>query len=645
MFYYFVWVRSSRYHGVGPLTYSSSSKLKVGSIVEVELQNKLVLGFASGSSDEPKFKTKPITRILDLPPIPLQLVKLSQWLMDYYPAPLGVITKQILPASLPEKLDIKSLELTKLKLSIDTLPKLTDEQALALGTMDVPDTYLVHGRTGTGKTRLYIEMALRAFENNKSAIILTPEISLTTQLSESFKAVFEQRVIIIHSKQTPAERRNAWLQCLSATEPVVVIGPRSSLFAPINNLGLIVLDEEHENAYKQEQSPHYVSARVAAYLASLTKASLILGSATPLVSDYYLAEQKKKPIIELNKLAQSDSYAAPEIILVDRKNHSLFNRSSYLSQVLINEIEVCLSNGEQALLYLNRRGTARLVMCQNCGWQAVCPNCDIPLTYHGDKHQMRCHSCGYHNTVPISCPSCNNPDVVFKTAGTKAITDEVQRIFPNARISRFDTDNTKSESFEQNYLQAKNGEIDILIGTQMLAKGLDLPKLSLVGILLADTSLYIPDFSAQEKTFALINQVIGRIGRGHIAGKAIIQTYHPDNKIINYAVTSNYKDFYKTELKERQEFLFPPFCYLLKLSARRSTIKAVEASATKLKTAIQDSGYRVRVEGPAPSFHERFQGKYQWQLIVKSLSRSELLRVIATLPPNWTYDIDPVDLL
>jgi primosomal protein N' (replication factor Y) len=525
------------------------------------------------------------------------------------------------------------------------LPKLTSEQTLALDTMNEPNTYLLHGKTGTGKTRLYIELALKTLEANKSSVILTPEISLTSQLAESFKNIFGERVIVMHSKQTPLERRKAWLQCLLAEHPVIVIGPRSALFAPLNNLGLIVLDEEHENAYKQEQAPHYVTGRVAAYLASLTKSSLVLGSATPLVSDYYLAQQKNKPIIELNKLAQPHNHPDAEIVLVDRKDHSLFNRSSYLSQTLINEIEGCLSRGEQSLLYLNRRGTARLVMCENCGWQAVCPNCDIPLTYHGDKHQVRCHSCGYHNVAPISCPSCSKPDVVFKTAGTKAIADEVLRIFPNARIGRFDTDNSKAESFEQKYLEAKEGKIDILIGTQMLAKGLDLPKLSLVGILLADTSLYIPDFTAQEKTFALINQVIGRIGRGHVTGKAIIQTYHPENKIINFAINKDYKNFYKEELESRKEFLFPPFCYLLKLSVRRASLKGAETAAQKLKAAIASSGLKIRVEGPAPSFHERFQGKYQWQLIVKSVSRSELIKVVAILPPNWTYDIDPVDLL
>jgi primosomal protein N' (replication factor Y) len=645
MFYYFVWVRSSRYHGVEPLTYSFTSKIKTGSIVEVELQNTVVLGFVSGPSEEPKFKTKPITKLLDLPVIPMHLIKLCQWLISYYPSPLGAITKQILPASLPDKTTNEERAIKNTGLKANDLPKLTSEQTMALDSMDIANTYLLHGKTGSGKTRLYIEMALKTFAANKSSVILTPEISLTSQLADSFKHIFGERVIVMHSKQTPLERRKAWLQCLLAEQPVVVIGPRSALFAPLANLGLIVLDEEHENAYKQEQAPHYVSGRVAAYLAVLTNSSLILGSATPLVSDYYLAEQKEKPIIELNKLAQSHNHPDAEIILVDRKDHSLFNRSSYLSQTLINEIENCLSRGEQSLLYLNRRGTARLVMCENCGWQAVCPNCDIPLTYHGDKHQVRCHSCGYHNVAPISCPSCNKPDVVFKTAGTKAIADEVLRIFPNARIGRFDTDNSKAESFEQNYLEAKNGNIDILIGTQMLAKGLDLPKLSLVGILLADTSLYIPDFTAQEKTFALINQVIGRIGRGHVAGKAVIQTYHPENKIINFAINKDYKSFYKEELESRKEFLFPPFCYLLKLSVRRATLKGAESAAQKLKVAIGSSGFKVRVEGPAPSFHERFQGKYQWQLIVKSVSRSELLKVIATLPPNWNYDIDPVDLL
>ena len=424
-----------------------------------------------------------------------------------------------------------------------------------------------------------------------------------------------------------------------------MIGPRSALFSPVRKLGLIVLDEAHEGAYKQEQAPQYQTGRVAAYLAGLTRASLILGSATPAVSDYYLAEQKNKPIINLTKLAPATSHAAAEIILVDRKDHSLFNRSPFMSQELLSSIEQALSRGEQSLLYLNRRGTARLVLCENCGWQAVCPHCDIPLTYHGDQHQLRCHSCNYHQPSLASCPTCGHPDVVFKTAGTKAIVEDVKRLFPQARIARFDTDNAKADRFEQQYDIVKSGSVDIIVGTQLLAKGLDLPKLSTLGVLLADTSLYLPDFSAQERTFQLISQVLGRVGRGHIAGRAIIQTYHPDHPILLDAIQGNYQHFYERELHERRQFLFPPFCYLLKVTLRRTSLKGVESAAQNLKDDILNSRLHVRVEGPAPAFYERFQNKYQWQLVIKAVQRSELIKVIAHLPATCSYDIDPPDLL
>jgi primosomal protein N' (replication factor Y) len=475
--------------------------------------------------------------------------------------------------------------------------------------------------------------------------VLTPEISLTTQLAGSFRQVFGDRVLVMHSQQVPSERQKAWLDSLRASEPVIVIGPRSVLFSPVRKPGLIVLDEAHEAAYKQEQAPQYQTGRAAAYLSGLTRSSLVLGSATPSISDYYLAEQKNKPIIRLAELASKHQPANSKITVVDRKDHSLFSRSPFLSLELIKAVEAALAANEQSLLYLNRRGTARLVMCENCGWQAICPHCDVPLTYHGDHHELRCHSCNYHTKSPGSCPSCDHPNVLFKTAGTKAIVDEVQRLFPNARVARFDTDNLRAERFEQHYDAIRRGDVDILVGTQLLAKGLDLPRLSTLGVLLADTSLYMPDFSAEERTFQLVSQVLGRIGRGHAAGRAVIQTYHPDHPVLKAALAGDYQGFYKSELASRKQFEFPPFCYLLKLTARRSTIKSAQAAAEKLKSDLEASGAHVRVEGPAPSFYERFQNKYQWQLVVKARQRFELLKIISGLPSGWSYDIDPLDLL
>ncbi|HMH30924.1 MAG TPA: primosomal protein N' [Methylomirabilota bacterium] len=644
MHYYFVWVRSNRYHGQDALTYSSDKRLSSGSVVEVELQKEVVMGVVTGTTTKPRFQTKPITNILDLPPIPAHLLRLALWVKDYYPAPLGILTQQLLPASLSQK-RLDNSELAGLPESdLSNLPPLTKEQTAAIEAMTERDTYLLHGTTGSGKTRLYIEMAIKSIAAGKSAIILTPEISLTTQLAGVFRQVFGDRVIVMHSQQAPGERQQAWLDCLRCTEPLIVIGPRSALFSPVPKLGLIVLDESHESAYKQEQAPQYQAGRVASYLAGIAHASLVLGSATPSISDYYLAEQKNKPIIKLSALAQPNDHAKAKITVVDRKDHSLFSRSPFLSLELIKAVETALARGEQSLLYLNRRGTARMVMCQNCGWQATCPHCDVPLTYHGDHHELRCHSCSYHAKSPTTCPECDHTDVIYKTAGTKAIVTEVERLFPNAGVARFDTDNAKADRFEQHYDSIREGKVDILVGTQLLAKGLDLPKLSTLGIILADTSLYMPDFSAQERTFQLISQVLGRIGRGHVAGQAIIQTYHPDHLVLKAAIDNDYQSFYKTELESRQQFMFPPYCYLLKLTARRATIKSAQAAADKLKEELEGS-YKVRVEGPAPSFYERLQNKYQWQLVVKAKDRAELLKIIRNLPANWSYDIDPMDLL
>jgi primosomal protein N' (replication factor Y) len=645
MYYYSVLVRSSRYHGKEALTYGSEKRLGRGRIVRVELQKQKVLGVVAGTAGKPRFKTKAVTEALDLPALPAHLLKLAEWMAAYYPAPLGLIAQQLLPADFPAKLPESGPADSPAKPDLSSLPPLTREQQAALKAMQERNTYLLHGVTGSGKTRLYIELAAKTVKGGGSAIILTPEISLTSQLAARFREVFGRRVVVMHSKQTPADRRNTWLDILRTEGPSVVIGPRSALFSPVKDPGLIVLDEAHEAAYKQEQAPQYQAGRVAAYLAGAARATLVLGSATPSVSDYYLAEQKGRPIIRLTGLAREHRHGDTEVSIVDRKDHSLFSRSSYLSLELIKAVEKALAKGEQSLLYLNRRGTARLVLCENCGWQAACPHCDVPLTYHGDRHELRCHSCNYHAKVPAGCPECGRPDIIFKTAGTKAIADEVKRIWPQAKVARFDTDNPRAERFEQQYEAVAKGDVDILVGTQMLAKGLDLPRLSTLGVLLADTSLYMPDFSAEERTYQLISQVLGRIGRGHVAGRAVIQSYHPDHLVIKAAVKGDYEGFYKTELASRKQFVFPPFCYLLKLTVRRASIDAARTAAESLKSDVEGSGARVRIEGPAPSFYERLQGKYQWQLVVKSRQRSELLKIIEDLPSGWSYDIDPLDLI
>jgi primosomal protein N' (replication factor Y) len=645
MRFYTVWVRSLSFRGHDPLTYSAAQNLKPGALVLVPLQRESVIGFIDREVAKPSFATKPISHVFALPALPAALPRLALWLQQFYGSSVGVAGQQLLPAALSDK-TIEKLEPVVASTFSDDLPPLTpDQQTVVLETTKT-DTYLLHGTTGSGKTRIYLELAIRTLQAGKSAIVLTPEISLTSQLSASFRHVFGEQVVVLHSQLTPAQRQQVWLKILTTTVPLVVIGPRSALFSPLDNIGLIVVDEAHETAYKQEQAPYYHAVRVASQLAHEHKATLILGSATPSIGDYFLAEQRHKPILRLSQLAKANDHADTVTTIVDLKDQAQFTRSRQLSTPLLTAIQAALSRGEQSLVYLNRRGTARVVLCENCGWQALCPHCDLPLVYHADSGTFRCHTCGHHEPIVTSCPTCGHPSVTFRSFGTKAIFEEVQKLFPEARVQRFDTDNNKAERFEQHYESVKAGDVDILIGTQMLAKGLDLPRLSTLGIVLADSSLFLPDFSAQERTYQLLTQVLGRVGRGHSQGHSIIQTYHPESPILEAAIAGEWDNFYATELGERQKFHFPPFYHLLKLSCRRATAKSAEAAADKLKIAILLQLPSVEVDGPAPSFHEKLQGKYQYQLVVRSTRRSDLLSVIKLLPASgWNYDIDPVNLL
>lgn len=637
-----VMVSGSTYHGNEALTYSSSTPLQRGAVVTVPLRNKQTLGVVIDKTSKPPFAAKDILSAADLPLIPGPMIALMDWMRSYYPAPLGVIAAQFLPRQLPKKPTGAHPFIAQ---PFPTLPPLTADQQQAIQAVEPQGMHLLHGETGTGKTRVYIELARKCLSANKSALILTPEIGLTSQLAHDFRLAFGDRIIIIHSQLTDVTRQRLWVTLLKQTQPVIVIGARSALFSPLDNLGLIVLDESHETAYKQDQAPYYHATPVAAKLAALHGCPIVIGSATPLVTDYYMATAKKRPVIRMEQTASTHDTTASQLQVIDLKDRSQFTKKSYLSDELIKAMAETLDKGEQVLLFLNRRGTARVVFCEKCGWQALCPHCDVPLVYHGDTHRMRCHTCDFYSSVPNSCPTCHNASVIFKSIGTKAIVDEVSKLFPEARVQRFDADNKKTERVEQHYKALKEGEVDIIVGTQTLAKGLDLPKLGLVGVVIADTSLYFPDFSAQERTYQLISQVLGRVGRGHRASRAIIQTYTPESPLLASILAKEWQVFYARELTERKSFLFPPFCYLLKLTCRRANSYGAMQTAQKLADTLRTSGRRIIVEGPAPAFHEKVQNKYQWQLIVKAKDRSELIQVITSLPSGWSYDIDPMNLL
>lgn len=650
MHYYLVWVSSPQFQSSKPLTYGYDGVLSIGSIVRVPIRNKSVIALVDSEIDKPDFTTKDIEGLVLDNTLPVPTLALFKWLMSYYPATSSSQLQLFLPNNLLKlkKDDVENAKIKPITLKELNLPSLTEEQAKVIKAIrsTVSRTILLHGDTSSGKTRVYIEQIFETLKQNKSAIVLTPEIGLTPQLVNTLEESFKDRTIVMHSSLSENVRRENWLKILNAKQPIIVVGPRSALFSPINNLGLIVMDEAHEASYKQENSPYYQSSRVAGKLAEINDAKLIMGTASPLVSDYYALKTKDLLIARMINPAvtknDKNTISTKTVKITERDN---FAKSAWLSNQLINSITQSLSDNEQSIVFLNRRGTAQVILCQNCGWQALCPNCDTSLTYHADTHTMVCHSCSYSKTIPSSCPVCHSPDIIFRGAGTKAVEEELKRLFPAARISRFDKDNKKVDSLEQNYDKLLKGEIDIAIGTQIITKGLDLPGLSTVGIVIADSGLFFPDYMAEERTFQNLMQVIGRVGRGHTPGRVILQSYHPESISIQSAIHKDFKTLYDQQIVERKKYEFPPFVFLLVISAKRSSQKNALAACEKLIERINNLNLRVKINGPAPAFYEKQNGRYVWQLIIKSTDRSNLIEIIKILPGNYSYDIDPSSLL
>lgn len=647
MRYYEVLLADSKYHGNTPLTYSSEEELPILSVVTIPLRNRSVSGFIVSEVDKPGFAVKPIKKLMSEKPLPFHCLQLAQWMENYYQSSLGEALRQFAPTkptirnlkpeaeagfSAPAQLELKSPLTTEQKNAIKA----------TLGSAST--TIILHGETGSGKTRVYLEMAKKTLADGKSVILLTPEISLTTQLANAAASYLERKPLILHSQLSAAQRKRLWFKALESSEPLIIVGPRSALFTPLAAVGLIVIDEAHEPAYKQEQAPRYNALRVASQLGTYTGAKVIMGTATPNIADYYVAEQKNA-VVRMSQQATGNHAQDVTIEVVDLKNRKHFSKSPYLSNQLIDAINETLLNKKQAIIYLNRRGSARIILCGVCGWQFLCPNCDVSLVYHADEHLARCHICGFSHTPPTACLKCNNPDIIYKTIGTKALAEQVAKHFPDKKIRRFDSDNQAGEGLNDVYAELLSGKVDILVGTQLLAKGLDLPRLGLVGIVSAESSLALPDYTAEERTFQLLYQVIGRVGRGHAKGKVIVQTYEPDSLVIQSAINRDFASFYKHSLTERQQFRFPPFSYLLKLVCRRATLAGAQNASHRLRQQLLELNLPVEVIGPTPSFYARRGKYYYYQLVAKSKDRANLVKLAQTVPADWQIDLDPINLL
>jgi len=648
MYIYEIWVGLQSYKGSKPLTYTTPQKLPSGSVVGVSIRSKNCLGIINRPVTAPKnIAMKPIEMIpAQAIVIPKEKLQLLRWLLHYYPAGSGEVTSLFLPDSLKTVEAVSNESLSIKKYSNDKDPRLTKEQTSSLNIIrNCSGTTILHGDTGSGKTRVYLDLMKEALQKNTSVIFLVPEIGLVPHIYDQVcQQVPEERVFKYHSGITKKNRSLAW-HAININNPCVVVGPRSALFTPINNVGLIVIDEFHDGGYKQNNSPRYNVIRVAATLAQLHNSKLVLGSATPPIADMYVAKHKNIPIARMKNLATTNSVSVTSRI-IDKRDRSEFTRSQILSTSLINEINRQLKKNRQILLFHNRRGSARIVACHDCGWQAACKNCDLPLTLHEDKFALICHTCGYRTKPPTSCPTCSNSDIIYTSPGTKGIEKEVNKLVPSATIARFDSDNLTNERIDKRLIDIKNGDINIIIGTQVLVKGYDLKNLGLVGIVDADTSLSFPDFSAEERSYQLIRQAIGRVGRGHVNSTVILQTLYPQSIVHQNAINKNWQEFYDAQIQSRKQHNFPPFSHLLKLECTRKSQTSVISATEKLKKNLTDQ-YKntVHILGPAPSAKEKNASGYTWQLIIKSNQRSHLTTIIQNLPSGWKFDIDPIHLL
>jgi primosomal protein N' (replication factor Y) len=542
-----------------------------------------------------------------------------------------------------------------------------------------PRTYLLHGVTGSGKTEIYLRAIDRVLKQGRQAIVLVPEIALVAQTVRRFAARFPDRVAVVHSSLTDGEQYDTWRRVRSG-QIDIVIGPRSALFMPFADVGLIVIDEEHDDSYKQSPPippPYYHARDLAMMLAQITRGTVILGSATPdltttfrahqgeieyirlpdrvMVHRERVAEQARQFALPEGRFAPTDADDAmtlplPPVQVVDMRQELRAGNRSMFSQALRTALEETIAVGEQAILFLNRRGTASFVLCRDCGFVVHCPRCEMPMTYHQNRDQLLCHYCGTSSPQPEICPQCGSKRIRYFGAGTASVEEAVAKEFPQARTLRWDRDTTQARDAHDTILQQfVRGEANVVIGTQMIAKGLDIPRVTLVGVILAETGLGLPDYRAGERTFQLLTQVAGRAGRGWLGGRVVLQTYQPEHYAIRAASKHDYETFYTQELEYRRVLRYPPykrlvhfqFTYPKELQAQREAELAAQLLQQRIAAHQMTA---TELIGPAPSFFARIDDQYRWHIVVKTTDPQTLLYGLSPRP-GWHIDIDPVDIL
>lgn len=630
--------------------------------VRVPFGNREVQGFVVGLHDtKPRDleEIRPVAEVLDAEPLVRpEVYELCRWVSDYYMAPLGEVLRCALPPSITRKhLDAFDPGETQPRLVRKPL-SLTPDQKTALSTIIGSEgfrTILLHGVTGSGKTEVYLQAVAHFQEQGKSALILVPEIGLTPQLSERFRERFGPRLALLHSGLTKKQRIGEWLRIYNGLASIV-IGTRSALFAPLPSLGIIVVDEEHESSYKQEEMPRYNARDCAVVRAQMTGAVAVLGSATPSMESFRNAETKRYVYVSLPTRVEQRSLPEVEIVNM-REEHVEEGRQTIFSRRLLDGLSNRLDQGEQAIVLLNRRGYSMFLLCRHCGYSFECRACSVSMTYHRTIHRLLCHYCGFTRRPAKVCPECQSEYLYYVGEGTQQVEVRLREAFPDARIGRIDRDTMRQvRDYDRMLTQFRNNELDVLVGTQMVAKGHDFPNVTLVGVLSSDAALSLPDFRAAERTFQLLTQVAGRSGRGDTPGQVIIQSYFPDHYTFRLAATHRFEEFYRREIHFRETMFYPPFTVLAGIMVQETSSERAAALAKQVSDYLE--GHRsaaVRILGPAPSPLEKINRVYRHQLLLKSASRPPLRSLLGKLreylderkvnPTRVILDIDPVSLL
>lgn len=597
------------------------------------------------------YEVKSILKVIDKTPVfTKELLDTAMWMSKVYISSPGQILSMMIPSGKRETESALFSEET----DFTPIKKLSQEQQDALEEIvnNPGDTFYLYGVTGSGKSEVYLRAAEEVIKQKKGVIYLVPEITLTHQLMADISKRFSNRVALLHSALTPSQRLKHWHRIISG-EADIAIGARSAVFAPFSNLGLIIIDEEHENSYKSGQTPRFHARQVAQKRAADFNATLIMGSATPSLEAYLSMKKGLMKRLDLrNKVAGGKD---PKVMVVN-----MLKENRTISRELEEEIRSALSDKAGVILFLNRRGYTYYYHCNSCGHVIECPNCSIALTYHKNSESMVCHYCGYSEHLVATCPKCGSHDLAVKGFGTERVEEEAKKLFPSATIARLDTDiaTADKEKVKQTIDQFKKGEIDILLGTQMVAKGLNFPRLRLVGVILADSTLSIPDFRAEERTFSLLEQVKGRAGRYRDDGRVVIQTYRIDNSAIKAVRDNKVNEFYEEELNVRKELNFPPYSRLVSLTLRSRNENSVKTAADNLymllEKAIEKSKYDdVSVIGLNPCIIYKKATNYRYQVLLSSANFIHLNTLITVTlehyhTPSNVYieiDVDPLSLL